>query len=339
MEDLSKEQIKEIYDSSYTKEELCKKLKITTKNYYTKTRQLLYYLNQININVCTEKSIKDNYKQCHKRYCLNCGKDITDTQNPKFCSNSCAASYNNKICKSRYSEVSSNKKRISMYNKIISKPNFMCIKDAINNGLIIVLNEYNIDSNVYLDKIINIDRYPIKICPICGKQFSLKINKKGDISRSESCCKECESILRSKRCKQSITQVIDSHKHKGWRLINGSSYAEIYWSEVLDNHNIPYIREYHIQRYRLDFFIEVNGYKIDLEIDGKQHKWPDIAERDKRRNQFLEDNGFIVYRVEWDNINNKKKYELMQNKIDRFISFYNNIKNKKKDEIIQNTLF
>jgi len=38
---------------------------------------------------------------------------------------------------------------------------------------------------------------------------------------------------------------------------------------VLDNLNISYIREFHFERYFLDFKIDIGDIKLDLEIDGK----------------------------------------------------------------------
>ena len=51
--------------------------------------------------------------------------------------------------------------------------------------------------------------------------------------------------------------------------------------DVLDNnsikyeHNKPIRKSDGINNYFLDFYIEVGDVKIDLEIDGKQHKYTD----------------------------------------------------------------
>lgn len=68
---------------------------------------------------------------------------------------------------------------------------------------------------------------------------------------------------------------------------------------VLDNNNISYTREdFSTKKYFLDFLIEKNGKKIDLEIDGKQHKYEDRKDHDKERDEYLTGLGYIVYRVE-----------------------------------------
>jgi very-short-patch-repair endonuclease len=65
----------------------------------------------------------------------------------------------------------------------------------------------------------------------------------------------------------------------------------------LDDHNITYVREdFSTKKYFLDFLIEKNGKKIDLEIDGKQHK--DRKDHDKERDEYLTDLGYIVYRID-----------------------------------------
>ena len=63
--------------------------------------------------------------------------------------------------------------------------------------------------------------------------------------------------------------------------------------------------------------------KIDLEIDGRQHKYKERKESDKKRDIFLTSKNWIVYRVEWNEINTNKGKELMKQKIDDFLKFYN----------------
>lgn len=68
-----------------------------------------------------------------------------------------------------------------------------------------------------------------------------------------------------------------------------------------------------------------NGKFIDLEIDGKQHKYPDRLESDKIRDNFITKNNIIVYRIEWNEINSEKGKLLMEEKINKFLDFYKNI--------------
>ena len=91
---------------------------------------------------------------------------------------------------------------------------------------------------------------------------------------------------------------------------------------MLNNNSIPFVREdFSTKRYFLDFLIEKNGKKIDLEIDGKQHK--DRKEHDVERDAFLSENGYVVYRVKWNSINSEKGKLAMKKKVDDFLDFYN----------------
>ena len=71
----------------------------------------------------------------------------------------------------------------------------------------------------------------------------------------------------------------------------------------------------------LDFFIK--NKKIDLEIDGKQHKFR--KKHDDNRDILLKNNGYHVYRIKWKNINNDKGNEYIKNEIEKFLCYYHSI--------------
>jgi hypothetical protein len=98
-------------------------------------------------------------------------------------------------------------------------------------------------------------------------------------------------------------------------LLNHSrqeSYPEKYFTEVFRNFNLT--KKYRVGLYELDF--SVPNRKIDIEIDGNQHYCDEkIVESDKRRNKFLEDDGWDVIRINWSeyqklNFDEKNKYIL-----------------------------
>lgn len=91
----------------------------------------------------------------------------------------------------------------------------------------------------------------------------------------------------------------------------------------MENNNIQYKFNYHFDKYFLDFYIEINNRKIDLEIDGKQHKYKDRLESDKIRDEFIKYNNIEVYRIDWNEINSEDGKRLMKEKIDNFINFLN----------------
>ena len=40
---------------------------------------------------------------------------------------------------------------------------------------------------------------------------------------------------------------------------------------------------------------------------------------------FISSNPYIVYRIEWNEINSEEGKQLMKEKIDKFLDFYNNL--------------
>lgn len=81
-----------------------------------------------------------------------------------------------------------------------------------------------------------------------------------------------------------------------WHYSKGESYPEKYFREWLENEGIAFEQQYAFETYNLDFLIG----NIDLEIDGEQHfRTQKAIDRDLRRNQILEDNGFKIIRIRW----------------------------------------
>lgn len=272
-------------------------LLICEKN-YTNARtnqEVIDYCNSIGFDFVK------HLEEINKHYCLFCGALLD--KNKKFCNNSCAAKYNNRGRK--YSDETKNKisksiKRFRSSNKQLKS----FIKG--NEGSLINNKNSIIKEN--------------KICVVCGKEFYSK--HKNVTHCSKKCVGNDLSIKQNLRNKQ--LKLIEEGKHAGWQSRNIISYPEKFWMSVLDNNGISYIREdFSTKKYFLDFLIEKNGQKIDLEIDGKQHKYR--VEHDITRDKYLTDLGYIVYRVEWNCINNDKGKEMMKEKIDNFLSFYENI--------------
>ena len=167
------------------------------------------------------------------------------------------------------------------------------------------------------------------MCIICGKTFNPQINKYGRLSKTTCCSIQCKKLLN----KQTGLKVYNSAKEKGvtksWQSRNIISYPEKFWTEVLNNNNIKFEREYFLnKKYFLDFYIKVNGKKIDLEIDGKQHTRQEHIEHDRIRDEYVTSNGIEVYRIPWNEINSNSGKLLMKEKIDNFLIYYNELKIK-----------
>jgi len=304
--------------------------------------------------------IDEKSKKPRKLICKKCGKeyilDLTDNQfnkglYPKCCSSKCAHSRvhsqetKEKISQGIYKSLKNgtyiphnqytgkNKEQYIAKSKYLSddeklnyfnKENYQLISELIKEGKILNLNNYN-----YKDKLINTIHLHKHICVICNKEFYARIIKSGKIGGGNTCCDECHKKLKSIKSKESINKVIKEGRFQGWKSRNITSYAERFWINVLDNNNIPYIREKLFEygnagkgeRYFLDFYIEFNNRKIDLEIDGKQHKYKERKDKDIIRDQYIKENGIEVYRIEWNEINSEQGSLKMKEKIDNFLEF------------------
>ena len=108
-------------------------------------------------------------------------------------------------------------------------------------------------------------------------------------------------------------------RNKGWKTRNIKSYPEKFFEKVLNNNHIHFEREKKVGKYFLDFVIGT----IDLEIDGKQHKYPERVKSDLERDKFLRSEGYFVYRIAWNEINSENGKEIMKGKIDLLLDFLN----------------
>lgn len=168
---------------------------------------------------------------------------------------------------------------------------------------------------------------PCKYCMICNKPIKI-INKTGMCRTCLGTTKTGKKIL-SDNSKKSIRRAMDNGFKPKWQSKNIRSRSERFWEKILIYNHIEFKKEFPIkhisQNYLLDFYIEINGKKIDLEIDGKQHNLEERKKLDLIRDEFLKENGFIIYRIKWNRIKTKNEKNLMRTKIKLFLDFYNNL--------------
>lgn len=258
-------------------------------NYYNGNvkKQVIKYFNNEGLN-CYD--VFEKNKKNEEKHCLFCGKLLEGKvrKNRKFCNSSCSAKYNN------------SKRKLSEETKAK-------ISETLNKR--------------YLEnKKLNVEN---RVCQICGKVFKPHILKNGKVSKAKVCSEKCRHELKSQKSKEIVNKLIKEGKHQGWKSRNITSYPEKFWINVLCNNNINFIREdFTNKKYFLDFLIEKNDKKIDLEIDGKQHQYVDRKQNDIKRDLFLKNKGYIVYRIPWNEINTSKGKMMMHNKINDFINFY-----------------
>lgn len=318
-------------------------------------------ISKANFNYELNKRKEEKYLLNPKK-CPVCGKIITwEKHNNKCCCQSCSTSYSNKK-RGKLSEETKQKISKGVYKSIlngISKPKNQYTKNALtyydvndSTTLFFVLKDkikfindiycdtqYCIDNGYikndeqysFKENTINAFLYKKQICKICGKEFYGRVTKYGNISNAKTCSDKCELENRRKQSKVSIDKQMKSGTFQGWKPRISRSYAEKFWINVLNNNNISFVSEYPIERkgtqnYFLDFYIEKNGKKIDLEIDGKQHKYLDRKEQDEIRDEYLSSLGYIVYRIDWNKMTGKQEESNeTEQKIDKFLDFYNSL--------------
>ena len=301
-----------------------------------------------------EKDIRPahlNAKVCnHKqtiipRYCKCCGKVISYNvkTNPAkyklrdFCGSSCAAKVNNQRAHSEASKLKASKTALAKrYTNGVDAYEAKCeAKRVANQQARSVKNA----SKYYIEGLVEGVDYVI--CPYCSLRFSqiqsrhLRLHDKSfedlynefgvdyKITSDKTFTKKVEA---GKAVQQ---RLIEDGTHTGWQSRNTISYAEQFWMQVLNNNGIEYRREVAVKHgksnYFLDFVLEHNGKLIDLEIDGKQHTYEDRIKSDIIRDLYLTKQGYLVYRVAWNEISSEAGSQAMKEKIEAFLIFYNNL--------------
>lgn len=287
-----------------------------------------------------------NHKQMIiPRYCKCCGGIIPFTEKTKiasykqreFCGSSCAAKINNKRPHSEASKIKASETALvnhygesqELYEaKRIAKKERVSLARLIKNS-----------SQYYAKDFV--EGKDFIICPYCNLRFGqiqgshLKIHKKTlddlftDFGADYKIISDKtyeKKVIAGKAVQQ---RLLAEGIHKGWQSRNTTSYAEQFWLQVLDNNNIKYQREVPVKHansnYFLDFVIEQNGKLIDLEIDGKQHTYTDRKESDVVRDLYLTKQGYLVYRVAWNEVNSDAGSNEMKEKIAAFLTFYNSL--------------
>ena len=303
--------------------EFCKK-EIDEKNLYGKGR---FCNRTCQVQAVSKKGSEKFKENCEKRkqentitkVCPCCGKSFTvvtgNKYEKKFCSRHCSATFSGN--KSREKNEDTKQKISKSIKETLEKKTIEQKKESIKKALT--------TKNLLKEDSIHFDKPP-RFCGICNA--SIDWNNKTNLCQHCLRTTEYGKKILADNARNAQRKLVEQGNHKGWMSRNTSSYAEIFWKKVLDNNNIPYEREKTQkygngadEKYFLDFYIESKNRKIDLEIDGKQHKYEDRIEHDKVRDKRLQDLGFIVYRIEWNEINTKNGKALMKSKIDKFLDF------------------
>ncbi len=148
----------------------------------------------------------------------------------------------------------------------------------------------------------------------CSSAAIAKAIKRGDLklrNKSEAVKlahkKYPDSFKTSEETKKKISESMikylkenpDKVPYKLNHYSKGPSYPEKYFKEVFDKENVDLTYHERIYIYELDFAnIEK---KIDVEVDGDQHYLDKrIKKSDERRNLYLQERGWVVFRIKWN---------------------------------------
>lgn len=165
-------------------------------------------------------------------------------------------------------------------------------------------------------------------CQICKKPYK----KKRKTQRF--CSNACAAVHRAgnpeyrKKISNAQKRLVESGKHKGWKSRNILSYPEKYFIYRLDQENLNYKVNFPLSKqklgekssscYFLDFYFEEN--KVNLEIDGRQHEFPDRKLSDKHRDELLTDYGITVFRIKWINPSSFEDKERLDSQFQQFLT-------------------
>jgi very-short-patch-repair endonuclease len=227
-----------------------------------------------------KNKLRRKYEEINKN-CPICQKQFTTQKNhPKektTCSNKCSNTYFSEI---RHTPESKQKVSLANHKRYLSE-SCICL--------------------IY-----------IKNCKYCNNSFCS--HKKNTILCSASCSAKYKWTIPGYREKQSskAKERVANGTHKGWtsREKIKPSFAEKVTMEILNELNINYKRELKVNKWFVDFADDER--KLALEIDGKQHDYPERKASDDIKDKYLISNGWQVLRIKWQRITPEFRNEVKQ---------------------------
>lgn len=267
--EFSRDQIEKLALESSNKTEFAEKLGFTFFNGKI-SKKITNLLLELNINVNLESFFKKRKSLIKysliKKICPICNNEFeTLLGHPKeksTCSHSCSNTYFSSV---RHTENSKEKTSKSLITYFKNNP------------------QCHLTTN----------------CITCGKEFK---TTNWDINRNNNhCSKTCLSIdpVYRKKLSDAMQIRIKNGTHKGWAKRSNlkPSYPEKYIINLLEELNIVnFTRELKVNKWFIDFAF---NNKVALEIDGKQHEFPERKTSDETKDLHLISQGWKVIRLKW----------------------------------------
>jgi very-short-patch-repair endonuclease len=198
-------------------------------------------------------------------------------------------------------------------NKFKAKPCSKEQKKNIRMGILKYLKISDLRARTQIETI---------ICPHCKSSFEAP-ESRHRIYCSNRCVVSCKD-LREKNKKAAIERVKNG-THKGWKSRKGRalSYPEQFFETVLNNNKIQFEHDLPVGRWFVDFAMK--DKMIALEIDGKQHEYPERKIKDIEKDTYLQSQGWTVHRIKWKSINNEKGSLYIKDEINKFLELYTSL--------------
>ena len=231
--------------------------------------------------------------------CLQCEAPIPYEKKAanRFCKKSCSAAYNNRSRGSRPEET----------REKISKSTKETLAKKVRLGL---------------TRVVLVD----KVCVFCNGCFSVRKAKKQQIFCSVSCKrkhhKTNEAAVQKARAtgRANVQKQMLEGRWKGWsgQSLGKRSFPEHYVEQLLVKAGVTHYEFQHqVARFSLDFaFIKE---KMVLEVDGKQHLTPKGKAHDEKRDAFLRENGWEVFRLTWVSVRSEAGKRRVEQALTEFL--------------------
>lgn len=230
--------------------------------------------------------------------CTECFEPMPyEKRGNKFCSSSCAASFNNR-----------------------GKTKSQNTKDKISSSLTGKTRKNDCTREMNIE---------LKTCK-CGTVFESK--KITQVYCSRLCARRYNGSLESAKSiiSDKVKERIKNNTFTGWKSRKDKlpSYPEQYFMNLFDHEQIfGWERDKKEGRWFIDFAF--NDKMIALEIDGKQHK--DRKDKDKEKDEYLKSAGWKVIRIDWFNPINETNRNKLYEQIEKFKYLYNETHTNNKE--------
>jgi len=243
--------------------------------------------------------------------CKQCGVTFSrkNRRDNPFCSNACYHLWTRRgeeltcpVCGTKHFKAPSVTNRVfcsrTCYDK--SRAPDLVIKICPRCGKAFSVNAKIADRYTVCSKACRLATRRYNTCPRCGKLFLNSERRYGRVYCSEECRRppveiSCKECGRRFRICPGESDSRLFCSYACWRRYNGETSIEAAVRQTLTNLGISFVQEAPIGRYCIDFLLA--DLRIAMEVDGSYWHRPDVQPRDARKDAFLESYGWRVCRI------------------------------------------